>query len=129
MDEITINTITAGDQDQPGVAGFRGTQFVAVWADHASGNIKGQLLGVNGAKTGKEFLVNFPATPGTKRQLPAIIETGLGFVVAWIEQLPGAAPQVKLRTFDQDTLSGPESQVSSAEVEPLIRPAMARLTD
>jgi hypothetical protein len=29
----------------------------------------------------------------------------------------------------QDTLSGPESQVSSAEVEPLIRPALARLPD
>ena len=40
-----------------------------------------------------------------------------------------AQPQLKLRTFDQDTLSGPESQVSTAEVEPLIRPAMASLTD
>ena len=85
------------------------------------------MLSVNGAKTDKEFTVNFPGTVGTKRQLPAVIETDQGFVVAWIEQVPGAAPQVKLRTFDQDTLSGPESQVSSAEVEPLIRPAMAPL--
>jgi hypothetical protein len=87
------------------------------------------MLGVNGVKTDNEFAVNFPGKPGTKRQLPAVIETAQGFVVAWIEQGPGAAPQLKLRTFDQDTLSGPESQVSSAEVEPLIRPAMARLTD
>ena len=43
--------------------------------------------------------------------------------------MPGAQPQLKLRTFDQDTLSGPESQVSTAEVEPQIRPAMARLAD
>jgi hypothetical protein len=129
MDEILVNKTTEGDQDQPGVAGFRGTQFVAVWADHGTGNIKGQMLGVNGVKSDNELVVNFPGTPGTKRQLPAVIETGQGFVVAWIEQLPGAPPQVKLRTFDQDTLSGPESQVSTAEVEPLIRPAMARLPD
>src|SRR5436305_3923020 len=100
MDEISINTTTAGNQDQPGVAGFRGTQFAVVWADHGSGDIKGQMLGMNAAPSGSEFIVNFPQPPGTKRQLPAIIETGLGLVAAWIEQAPGAAPQVKLRTFD-----------------------------
>jgi hypothetical protein len=129
MDEILINKTTAGDQDQPDVAGFRGTQVVVVWADRGTGNITGRLFGVNGVASGNEFAVNFPGVPGTKRQLPTIIETSQGFVVAWIEQLPGGQPQVKLRTFDQDSLSGPESQVSSAEVEPLIRPAMARLAD
>ncbi|MEA2888962.1 MAG: hypothetical protein QOD11_3322 [Bradyrhizobium sp.] len=129
MDEIPINTTTAGNQDQPGVTGFRGTQFAAVWADHGTGNIKGQMLGVNAAPSGGEFTVNFPQAVGTKRQLPAILETNVGLVAAWIEQLPGAAAQLKLRTFDADTLSGPESQVSTAEVEPLIRPALARLPD
>lgn len=129
MDERSINTTTAGNQDQPGVAGLRGIQFAAVWADHDSGNIRGQMLGVDAAPSDNEFIVNFPGTPGTKRQLPAIIETGVGLVVAWIEQPPGAAAQLKLRTFDADTLSGPESQVSTAEVEPLIRPALARLPD
>ena len=129
MDEVLINTTTAGNQDQPGVAGLRGIQFAVVWADHGTGNIKGQLLGVNAAPSGKEFTVNFPQAPGTKRQLPAIIETNVGLVAAWVEQLPGAAAQIKLRTFDADTLSGPESQVSTAEVEPLIRPALARLPD
>ena len=61
--------------------------------------------------------------------MPAIVETIFGFVVAWTEQAPGGSPQLKLRTFDQDTLSGPESQVSSAEVEALVRPAMAPLPD
>jgi hypothetical protein len=129
MDEVSINKTTAGDQDQPGIAGFRGTQFVAVWSDHGSGNIRAQMLGVNAAASDKELIVNFPQAPGTKRQLPAIIETGVGLVAAWIEQLPGAPWQLKLRTFDADTLSGPESQVSTAEVEPLIRPALARLPD
>lgn len=129
MDEISINKTVTGDQDQPGVAGFLGTQFAVVWADRGTGNIKGRMFGVNGAPAGNEFAVNFPGTPGTKRQLPAIIETGTGLVAAWIEQAPGAPAQLKLRTLDQDTLSGPESQVSTAEVEPLIRPALARLPD
>jgi hypothetical protein len=129
MDEVSINKTTAGNQDQPGIAGLRGTQFAVVWADHGTGNIKGQMLGVNAAPSDKEFIVNFPQAAGTKRQLPAIIETNVGLVAAWVEQLPGAAAQIKLRTFDADTLSGPESQVSTAEVEPLIRPALARLPD
>jgi hypothetical protein len=129
MDEFLINTSTSGNQGQASVAGFRGTQFVVVWEDSGSGNIRGQMFGVNGAKSGSEFLVNFPGEPGTRRQLPAVVECGLGFVVAWNEQVPGGQPQLKLRTFDQDTLSGPESQVSSAAVEPLVRPAMARLPD
>jgi hypothetical protein len=127
MDEILINTNTTGDQHQPSVTGFRNTQFIVVWADRPTGDIKGQLLGVNGVKTDAEFKVNFPAAPGTKRQLPTVVETLQGFVVAWIETAPGGKPQVRLRTFDQDSLSGPETDVSTAEVEPLIQPALARL--
>jgi hypothetical protein len=129
MDEITVNTSTTGDQEQPAVAGLSGIQFAVVWADRASGNIKGQMLGVAGVPSSTEFNVNFPGTPGTKRALPAVITTSLGLVAAWIEQLPGGKPQIKIRTLDQDTLSGPESQVSTAEVEPLIRPALAALPD
>jgi hypothetical protein len=133
MDEILINTDTAGVQHQPAVAGFRGLQFAVVWADHATGDIKGRMIGANGVPSGNAFPVNFPGTPGTKRQCPAILETGQGFVVAWTEQPPGppqtTPSQVKLRTFDADTLSGPESQVSTTEVEKAIRPALARLPD
>jgi hypothetical protein len=129
MDEILINTSTLGSQTQPAITGFRGTQFVAAWEDLNDGNIKGQMLSPEGTKTGNEFLVNVPDKPNTKRQRPAIVETPLGFAVAWNEQLPGGVPQLKLRVFDGDTLSGPEIQVSSAPVEPLTRPAMARLGD
>ena len=129
MDEIGINTTTAGDQDQPGIAGLRGIQFAVVWADHGTGTIKAQMLNVNAAPTGNEFTVNFPGPPGTKRQLPVVIETAQGLAIAWIEQLPGAPPQLKIRTMDADTLSGPESQVSTTAVEPLVRPALARLPD
>ena len=69
MDEFLLNQTTAGNQSQPSVAGFRGTQFVAVWEDRGA-DIKGRLFGVNGAPSDNEFIVNFPAPPGTKRQLP-----------------------------------------------------------
>jgi hypothetical protein len=129
MDEILVNTSLVGDQQAPAVAGFRGTQFVVVWEDGGDAKIKGQMFGVTGGKSGSEFVVNLSGEPNTSRKLPAIVECGLGFAVAWIEKPRGAAAQVKLRTFNEDTLSGPEIQVSTAEVEPLTAPAMARLAD
>jgi len=127
--EFPVNTTTTGDQDQPGVAGLQGTQFITVWRDTSTQDIRGRLFGVNGVASSPEFNIALPQAAGTKRQLPAVIETRFGFAVAWIEQLPGAAPQLKVRAFDADTLSGEETQASSAEVEPLVRPAMARLAD
>ena len=133
MDEVLINTTTAGNQGQPGVCGLQGTQFVVVWEDRSDNTIKGQMLGASGARSSNEMLINLPTPPGPRRQLPAIVEYGSGFVVAWTEQAPGSAAsapaQLKLRIFDVDTLSGPEIQVSTAPIEPLIRPAMARLSD
>jgi hypothetical protein len=129
MDEFTLNSTTTGDQDQPSVAGLRGTQFVAVWRDASTQDIRGRLFGVNGVASSPEFSIALPQATGTKRQLPTVIETSFGFAVAWIEQLPGAVPQLKVRSFDADTLSGEETQASSAEVEPLVRPALAHLSD
>jgi len=129
MDEVLVNTSIAGDQQASAIAGFRGTQYVVVWEDNGDATIKGQMFGTNGNKTSSEFVVNLPGEPNTSRRLPAIVECGLGFAVAWIEKPRGAAAQVKLRTFDHDTLSGPEIQVSTAEVEPLTAPTMARLND
>jgi hypothetical protein len=129
MDEFTLNSTTTGDQDQPSVAGLRGTQFVAVWRNASTQDIRGRLFGVNGNPSSPEFNIALPQATGTKRQLPTVIEVSFGFAVAWIEQLPGGVPQLKVRSFDADTLSGEETQASSAEVEPLVRPAMARLAD
>jgi hypothetical protein len=128
MDEFLISQVTARSENQPSVAGFRGTQVVAVWEDNGA-DIKGGLFGVNGAATSPAFMVNLPGVPGTKRQRPKVIETSQGFAVCWIEIPPGGQPLLKLRPFDQDTLSGPEIQVSTAPVEPLIWLGMTRLTD
>ena len=133
MDEFLINTTTAGDQSLPGVCGLQGTQFVVVWQDGSDNTIKGRLFGNGGVASSNEMLINIPTPPGPRRQLPAIVEYGAGFVVAWTEQAagsPATAPtQLKLRIFDVDTLSGPEIQVSTSPIEPLTRPALARLSD
>jgi hypothetical protein len=132
MDEVLINTTTAGDQGQPGVCGLQGNQFVVVWEDRGDNTIKGQMFGADGTRSSGEILINLPTPPGPRRQLPAIVEYSAGFVVAWTEQAAGSAAtapaQLKLRIFDADTLSGPEIQVSTSPIEPLIRPALARLS-
>ena len=134
MDEVLINTTTAGIQGQPAVCGLQGTQFVVVWEDRSDFTIKGQMFGAAGVRSSEQILINLPTPPGLRRQHPAIVEHGFGFAVAWTEQVsvghPASAPaQLKLRIFDADTLSGPEIQVSTSPVEPGIRPAMARLSD
>jgi hypothetical protein len=133
MDDFLINTTTAGPQHNPAVCGLQGTQFVVVWEDVGDNTIKGKLFGTEGVASSNEMLINFPTPPGPRRRVPGIVEYGSGFVVAWTEQEAGnpsnAPTQLKLRIFDVDTLSGPEIQVSTSPVEPLTRPALARLAD
>ena len=85
MDEVLINTTTAGDQSQPSVCGLQGTQFVVVWEDHSDNTIKGQMFGAGGVKSSDQILINVPTPPGPRRQLPVAVEYGSGFVVAWNE--------------------------------------------
>jgi hypothetical protein len=73
MDEVLINTSTAGDQGQPGVCGLQGNQFVVVWEDRGDNTIKGQMFGTSGAKSSGEILINLPTPPGPRRQLPVIV--------------------------------------------------------
>ena len=129
MDEILINTSTVGNQEQPAIAGFRGTQFVAVWEDREDGNIKGQMLSPGGNKTSGEFVVNFPGPAGD--ETPNAGDRRNHVRVRRRMDRAGARRRSSAEASDirQDTLSGPEIQVSSAEVEALVRPAMAPLND
>ena len=139
MGEILVNATTQQLQHQPAVAGFANTAgvqlFLAVWADNSDRSIKGRLFSADGNPSGDEFVVN--STPGaanTDRQRPTIATPGLsGPVVAWIEQAvnpPGPAPHVKLRRCTTEGKpSGPEIQVSAADVDPNQRPAMTAMVD
>ena len=121
MDEFSITGATTGDQDQPGIAGFRGTQFAAVWADRSQrSNIKGQTvrrersLPSSSARSSIEFPQTRRARSG--RTASTVIETGSGLRSRLDRhhrpvgeaQVGSCAPSMP------DTLSGPENQVGAA---------------
>lgn len=135
MDEILINTTTAGIQNQPAIARFLGSHFMVVWRDASDGEIKCQRFAAEGNRVGGEVVVNEPTpTPtNTNRHLPAITACGGGLAAAWIENAfnpPGPRPHVKAQRFDRDGQKiGPEFQVSTMDVDPAHRPALAGLID
>ena len=89
MDEILINTeYPRGITTSPARPVFAARNSSYVWADRPDRQYQGpdarrergqERHGVRRQLSRK--------APGTKRQLPAVIETAQGFVVAWIEQL------------------------------------------
>ena len=94
--EISVNAIAAFDQINPAVCWGDGGYGLAVWQDWSgtqgdSGgtSVKGQLVGIDGAKLGAEFLIN---TTTTKSQgWPSVAKLdGGGFVVVW-QDLAGDA--------------------------------------
>ena len=81
----------------------------------ADGNIKGQMLGVNGSQEQRRVsrqlsdgAGNATAIAGGRRIRPRLRRR-----LDRAGARRRSAAQLKLRTFDQDTLSGPESQVST----------------
>ena len=86
MDEVLINTTTAGDQGQPSVCGLQGTQFVVVWEDFVQDSstfgVFGQRYASTGTPLGPEFRVNTYTTGS--QAFPAVASDSSGnFVVVW----------------------------------------------
>ncbi|MEU8618663.1 hypothetical protein [Streptomyces sp. NPDC048623] len=135
MGEFLVNTSTAGIQHQPAVAAFRGTHYLAVWNDTRTAEIKAQVFQTNGNRSGSEFVVNGAAAVpnNTDREHPVVVGTGGGPVVAWVEKAfnpPGPVPHVKAQRFNLDGQKiGTELQVSTADVDPMHRPAVTNMVD
>lgn len=61
---------------------------------------------MDGGASGTPFLVNVATPTNPRREWPAIVECGAGFVIAWIEFMLGDPNgNVKLRIFDAGTFS------------------------
>lgn len=134
MGEIMVSTTTSGAQFQPSVDSVLGAQYVATWADESNAGIKGQNLGVTGAKLGAEFQVSSPAAaPGgnTNRQWPTIESAGFSSFAVWREEAfnPPPGPQLKLRRFVNGQPSGAEVQVNGSEIDPATRPSVTNMID
>ncbi|GHJ36483.1 hypothetical protein [Streptomyces sp. TS71-3] len=134
MDEILVNTSTAGPQFQPAVDSLSSTEYMAVWADRGTAEIRGQILTAGGDKSGEEFTVNSPAPEqaNTNRQLPMLTDTGFNIVTAWIEQpfdVPPPRPRVKMQRYRNAVKAGPEIQVNTTDIDPGNRPSVTRMVD
>lgn len=83
---IAVNTTTVGAQGDSSTAALTGGGFVTAWVDHGLGGlnpeIRAQVFGANGARSGAEFLVNAD-TNGIQRA-PSVAALSDGrFVVTW----------------------------------------------
>src|SRR5262245_25736600 len=132
MAEFIVNTARPGLQHQPAIATLGGSHFVVVWNDNGDFSIKGRLVQADGRSTGDELVVSGGGA-NTQRQFPVACSTGSGPVAAWIESAinpPGPRPHVKMRRFGRDgQLLGEELQVSTNDVDPTQRPALASMID
>ncbi|MCG5213605.1 hypothetical protein [Streptosporangium sp. KLBMP 9127] len=135
MTELLVNTTTIRTQMQPAVAPMQGTRFFVAWADSSDATIKGRVVRANGPVSGQEFIVNKPTPVGSNitRKMPAVNIAGSGPVVVWIESAvnpPGPLPHVKLQRFNTSADKvGPETQVSTTDIDPKNRPSVTNMID
>ena len=89
--EFLVNATTRFSQFEPTITAFPDGRFVVAWADYSltagdtsSGAIRGQMFGVDGARSGPEFLIN--TTTAGAQFSPTITALSDGrFVVAWTD--------------------------------------------
>jgi hypothetical protein len=108
--EVLVNTVTAGGQNQSSITVLGNGDFVVTWTDLSAqvGDIggeaiKAQVFTASGTKVGGEFLVN-TVTANDQRD-PAITALGLNnFVVGWTDTNGGVQGQIfTLLNTTQDT--------------------------
>jgi hypothetical protein len=135
VNEILVNTTTSGTQFQPAITSRTGSHYYITWSDSSDSSIKGQILRVDGTRSGDEFAVNNPALSdgNTRRQLPAISGWSQGVVVAWSESPfnpPGVRPRVMMQMLrpNGEPIGG-SVQVSTEDTDPDFPPSATGMID
>ncbi|KQT03050.1 MULTISPECIES: AIDA repeat-containing protein [unclassified Bradyrhizobium] len=82
--EISINAVTANNQNMPAITGLPNGGFVVAWTNQGSSapDVKAQVYDANGVKVGSEFLVNSSNVYDQERTSIATLSNG-DFVVTW----------------------------------------------
>ena len=87
--DFLVNTTTAGGQRDPRVAMSAGGEFVIAWNGPGQG-ISGQYFDAAGARSGGEFPLSTPASPGTPRSASVAMDGDGDFSAAWTAGAAGA---------------------------------------
>ena len=93
--EFTVNTTTAGQQDQAAVTALADGGFVVTWGDYGpysgttSYGIRAQRYSAAGVRQGSELLIGSGVTTNSAEVEPSITAlSGGGFAIAWIGRDP-----------------------------------------
>ena len=98
--EFVVNTTTASNQVDPGIAALTGGGFVVTWADTsgADQDVRARVFDANGTELVAEFVVNTTTASGQFDPSAAALSGG-GFAIAWTDS-SGADQDVRVRVFD-----------------------------
>jgi hypothetical protein len=82
--EMSINTVTTGNQNTPTITALPNGGFVVAWTDQsaAGGDIKAQVFDAAGVKVGAEFRANSASPYEQERASVSTLSNG-DFVVTW----------------------------------------------
>ncbi len=139
--EILANSAVAGDQVTPTISRLSDGNFVVVWADAGTLQIKAQILSASGQTVGRELSIS--SVGGATNSEPVV--TGLdggGFVVAWnrtsgtqVQTVNGvdipfpAEAEVYARQFDNSGIAaGVETRVNVDTTGLQMAPGITSLT-
>ena len=105
--DVSINSITAGNQDHPTIAHGSDGRFLVVWTDTpatAPSDIHGRLLSATGVPLGSDLVINTALT-GAQTE-PFVTATTTGYFVCWTDESLGAGDvdgkAVRARLLDQN---------------------------
>jgi hypothetical protein len=130
--EFRVNTTTAGNQQQPTIAGLNDGGFIVAWAspDRSGYGIYAKRYDTSGAAAGGEFRVN--ATAAATQQQPTVARLVKGgFVVAW-ESLKndGSGYGIYAQRYDNfGNAAGAETQINTTTARNQVSPSIANLSD
>lgn len=126
--QIRINTTTAGNQVEPGVAPMADGGYVVVWANENSNTITSQRYNASGVKIGGESVVS--TSPSLLHTDPVVTSLANGgYVVAW-EAIGASGGDIRLQRFDASgNKVGSETLVNSYSIGDQDSPRIMALAD
>jgi Ca2+-binding RTX toxin-like protein len=114
--EFLVNTVSAGHQVAPHVAGLAGGGFVVGWQEStAASDVRAQVFDSTGAKLGLDFFLGSETEGGQTAPVLAGLADG-GFVAAW-NGTDASPPGVKAQVYAADAGAPTDITLSVDSIE------------